>query len=82
MEHFPNLKYNEVALMRSDALTGHVLDDQFKIALNDTQKVYTTFNDVQLALEYAKSVVLTKANMECVIYGKSQEVIHYMSSQI
>lgn len=81
MENFPDLKNTEVALMRSDALTGHVLDDEYVVALNDVQKVYTIFIDIQLALKYAESIISTKVNIECVIYGKNQVVMHYLSSR-
>ncbi|TKC57109.1 hypothetical protein FBD94_20975 [Pedobacter hiemivivus] len=67
--------------MRSDALTGHVLDDQCVLALNDTQKVYTIFDDVQLALKYAEALISVKVNIECVIYDKDQEVMHYLPSR-
>ena len=81
MENFPDLKHTEVALMRSDALTGHVLDDECVLALNGAQKVYTRFSDIELALRYADSIILNKVNIECVIYGKNKEVLHYLSSR-
>ena len=79
MENFPDLKNTEVALMRSDAVTGHVLDDDCVPALNDAQIAYTIVSDMQLALKYADSI--TKVDIECVIYRKNQEVVHYLSSR-
>lgn len=82
MQKFPELRKQEVALMRADMLTGHVLDDEFILVLNNVQKVYTIFDNVELALEYAKSIILDRQNIECVIYGPNEKVLHYMSTQI
>ncbi|MBB6499993.1 hypothetical protein [Pedobacter cryoconitis] len=82
MQKFPELRKQQVALMRADTLTGHVLDDEFILALNNVQKVYTIFDNVELALEYAKSIILENQNIECIIYGSNEKVLHYLSKQI
>lgn len=81
MEKFPILKVHQVALMRADARTGHVLDEQFNLASTEDQKVYTIFEDVDLALNYAKSKILSMKSIECVIYDSNEQVKFFISPQ-
>jgi hypothetical protein len=80
MESFPELKGAEVVLMRADTRTGHVLDEQFELATKDSQTVFTLFNDVGTALSFAQSIVSQHTTIECVIYGKNKEVLHYITT--
>lgn len=82
MQKFPELKNNQVALLRTDALTGHVLDEQLNVARNDEQHVYTIVNSYYEALAIAKAVMLKEKNIECVIYGKNEEVLFSLSAEI
>jgi hypothetical protein len=82
MESFPELKGAEIVLMRANTRTGHVLDDQFELATKDNQTVFTLFNDIETALSFAKSIVSQHKTIECVIYGKDKEVLHYITQQV
>lgn len=82
MQKFPELKNNQVALLRADALTGHVLDEQLNVAINDEQHAYTVLNSYYEALGIAKAVMLKEKNIECVIYGKNKEVLFTLSAEI
>ena len=81
MEDFPQLKNTEVALLRADALTGHVLDHNCILAVNNAQSVFTIYNNFQSALDEANSMVSTKVNIECVIYGIDKAVLQYLQSR-
>jgi hypothetical protein len=78
MEKFPKLKSNQVALLRADINTGHILDEKFDIAVNDYQKVFTIFRSLEEALIFSKKLISEKNGVEVVIYGKGKQVLYYM----
>jgi len=80
METFPKLLLHQIALMRADINTGHVLDDTYKIAVNDTQKVYTIFESVETALNYARQILTENKSIEVVIYNMNHELLYYLNS--
>jgi hypothetical protein len=79
MQKFPNLKDNQVALLRADACTGHVLDEMFKLAISDEQKVYTVLSSYYGAVRLAKAAMEAEKNVEFFVYGKNQEVLFDLS---
>lgn len=81
MEKFPELKNNQVALLRANSQTGQVVNELLNLAVNDEQIVYTVFNGYHEALEAAKSIRIKEKDIECVVYGKDQEVLFYISPQ-
>lgn len=82
MEDFPKLAFNEVALMRADVYTGHILDEEFNLVLDNAQSVYTIFHDIKLAQEYAEYTLSIRKNVEFIVYGKDNEVILYLRPKI
>jgi hypothetical protein len=81
MEKFPELKEGQVALLRADFKTGHVLDELFKEAVESSQEIYTVFDDKGDALQFAKSLITERKDIECVISGKDEELIFYITPQ-
>jgi len=81
IENFPKLKEGEVALLRAETLTGHILDEQLELAVNDSQKTYTVINSSDEALSVAKNLIAGRSDIECVIYGKDKEVFYFLNSQ-
>ncbi|MDP4258866.1 MAG: hypothetical protein Q8937_11620 [Bacteroidota bacterium] len=81
MQQFPELKENQVALLRCRLRTGHVIDENFRLAISDDQLAYTVFDDVDSALHFAIKMVLSNNEIECVIYGRDKEVIKYVTLQ-
>jgi len=75
---FPELKENEVALVRAEQRTGHVLDEEFNLAMKEEQVVFSIFENEDEALNYAKSVLQKRPNLKCVIYGLNETVLHYI----
>lgn len=47
--HFPNINGKQVALLRSDYNTGHVLDKDFNLHISENQEMYTIFESFELA---------------------------------
>ena len=82
MQKFPELKNNQVALLRANSQSGHVVDEMLNLATNDEQAVYTIFNSYYEALENAKSIISKENSTECVIYGKNKEVLFTLSAEI
>jgi hypothetical protein len=80
MEMFPKLKDKEVALLRAELKTGHVLDELFTVAVTNEQKVFTVFNNEDEGLQFAKLTILEKPDVEFVIYGEGEKVLFYLSS--
>lgn len=53
---FPNISGKQVVLVRSDYNTGHVLDKDFNLHINENQEMYTVFESFESAKEYIDSV--------------------------
>jgi len=81
MERFPELKDGQVALLRADFKTGHVLDESFVEAVENNQEIYTIFDDQDEALQFAKAIISERHDIECVISGKDEELIYYITPQ-
>lgn len=81
MEKFPQLAAGQVAVIRAESETGHILDESLKLVVSENQKVYTVLNDYEEALSLVYSIMeASKGKVECVIYNEQQEVLKYLSS--
>jgi hypothetical protein len=69
MEKFPLLKNGQVALLRADINTGIVLDKNYIYATTPDQEVYVVFDNIDLAIEFAKLIITERNDIECGIYG-------------
>lgn len=81
MKDFPLLSYNEVAILRVDTNTGHVLDENNKLYLNDNKKVYSIFSNIKQARVYANKVVNSNNNIEITVFDKNREVLVIISPE-
>lgn len=79
MENFPTLQDNQVALLRAEFETGHILDESHNLVIDDFQKAYTIFSDVDAALLAAQRIIKENKNIECIIYDKNKAVLHYLT---
>ena len=68
MQSFPRLSEGQVAVMRADHNTGHILDIELKLVINDNQEAYSIYDDFQMAEGYVKKLILDNSMVECVIY--------------
>ena len=69
MEPFPNLTNNQVALIRADKKTGHVLDERLLLTLDDNQKVYTVFDSLNKAQIFAVEIVIFSSKEDVLFYS-------------
>jgi hypothetical protein len=81
VEEFPKLRIGQVALLRAQNTTGHVLDENCETARSINQKVYTVFENTDDALQFVRSFVSSKGNIECVIYNNNQETLFFITPQ-
>ena len=74
---FPKMKKNQVALLRSDTLTGNVLDVNFEIHISDSQIGYSIFNSEEEALIYINKIKSERKNIELTLLDFNEKVIYY-----
>lgn len=80
MEKFPELKNEQVALLRADINTGVVLDKDYIYATTISQEVYTVFDNVDSAIKFAKAIMLERYDIECGIYGNDPVALLILTS--
>jgi hypothetical protein len=78
---FPLLEQNQVALLRADFMTGHVLDENYNLNKNNIneRKIFSIFDTLDLAKKYINEQKIEYKNIEYVIYGKYEEIICYIT---
>lgn len=79
LEKFPILNIKEVALVRAEINTGIVLDEACNYAVYPDQKIYTVFESIEKGLKYARQIIEERRNIECVLYGIDQRVLHCLN---
>ncbi|MDR3058459.1 MAG: hypothetical protein LBU84_10015 [Prevotella sp.] len=76
---FPSLENNQVALVRADFFTGHILDKDYNLYnVSKECEIYTIFDSIDLAKLYICKQKLKYENIEYIIYGKTKEVLCYI----
>ena len=80
-EKFPALQNGQVALLRADINTGTVLDEDSKTAISSNQKVFSVFDDLSDAIDFAKSLIRTKKDIECNLYKKEMHFLQCITSK-
>lgn len=58
-EKFPDIQNLQIALLQADINTGHVLDENFNLAINSNQRIFSVFEDI----DCAKSIISNKKNI-------------------
>lgn len=77
---FPSMSKEQVALLRAESMTGHVLDNNFKIYNRSKGgEIYTVFNSLDLAKQYIEEQKIQHQGVEFCIYGINKEIIHIIS---
>ena len=76
---FPAVTESQVVLVRVDALTGHVLDDKFKLHISESQNGYSIFNTYEEAMSYVENVIKKMPNMEVVVFNNREDVLYYFN---
>ena len=73
---FPNIKSEQVALLRSDYNTGHVLDENYTLHINSSQEMYTIFDSLQAAKVFIKNEEKKWKFIEFTIYNNGNNPIY------
>jgi len=81
VQSFPILNDNEVVLMRAEFSTGHVLDENFKLAIHEYQKVYTIFENLDAAINAAEKMIRENTNIECTLLGRDNNLVRYITPE-
>lgn len=77
---FPSMTKEQVALLRTESMTGHVLDNNFKLYNRSKGgEIYTVFDSLDLAKQYIEEQKIQHQGVEFCIYGINKEIIHTIS---
>lgn len=79
MQAFPKLKNDQIALLRAERTTGHVVDINLSLVISEQQEVYSIFENVDLARSYITSFLKTDDRFEYVLYNKDKVVVSFTS---
>lgn len=79
MQPFPKINDNQVVLLRAEFKSGHVLDETFNLAVNDSQTVFSIFNSLEEGRNAAEKILAERNDIEFTIYGKDKEVLLYIT---
>jgi hypothetical protein len=82
MKKFPNLNDKQVAVVFADANTGHVLDDEFNLAINENQNVYSVFETLEDALISINQAFNININIEAIVYNQQRNVLYCLNNMI
>jgi len=77
--NFLSLEQNQVALLRSDYSTGHILDIYCNLynCIKDNEEIYSIFDSLESAKNHITEEKQKYKTIEYLIYGKTQEVLYY-----
>jgi hypothetical protein len=77
MHQFPILINDQVAILRAEYNTGHIVDENFNLLINDNQTAYTIFESLETAQFYVKKQLEITNKFEFIVYGKDKAFINY-----
>ena len=77
MEKFPIIDAGNIALVRSDYKSGHILDENYDLAIKDGQVFYTIFQSLQEALYQTETILSNKPDVECTLYNSEGMVLFF-----
>ena len=55
--------------------TGHLLDEYFNLAINSNQRIYTIFENINTAIDLAKSIINERNDIECNLHGREMSFL-------
>lgn len=72
---FPALKNEEVAVLRIDTMTGHILDEKYVLFMrNSNQKAFSIFSNRNEAIDFI--INNEHHNVEFLILDKNEHIIY------
>jgi len=69
----------QVAVLRSETHTGHILDEDCDLSISDTQKVYTVFHSINESIVFIENAMKSITNIDFTIYDAKQELIKHFN---
>ncbi|WP_316812582.1 DUF416 family protein [Pedobacter heparinus] len=75
---FPKQKNGEYTLSRADRNTGIVLNEKFKYAGSDHERVYTEFGNIEEAINTAREIAKANATVEIYVYDHNEQLVCYI----
>jgi len=75
LKPFPLISETQFVLIRDDLYTGHVMDKDMKLAVNDAQEIWTVFDDLAQVIEEASRIVKEYDFIECMIFNRDNKLI-------
>jgi hypothetical protein len=79
--HKPSLKSTQVALMIADSLTGHVLNIDFQVYIDDESAVYFIFEDLQSVKSFIDSLNKKTDTYEYYIHNSEYTLVDFISAK-
>jgi hypothetical protein len=73
---FPILNGNQVAMLRNDLYTGHVVDANMELATKEEQEIWTIYDSIDIAISDATLIVNEYDRIECSIFDKDRSRLH------
>ena len=78
MQQYPQLRSDQFAVVRADAMTGHVLDESCELFVhNPQQNVYTIFDTFDDAVKYIEGAKSESHKIDYAIYDSNNTVVKY-----
>lgn len=74
---FPALTGQQVALIRADADSGILLDEDYNPFDGESKSLYTVFANLDEAIKYIQQVVRKQRGTEAIVYSSETVVAHY-----
>lgn len=72
---FPTLKNEEVAILRANAMTGHILDEKYTLYMkNNNQTVFSIFSNRKEAIDFI--INNRQPNIEFVVFDRNKHIVY------
>lgn len=72
---FPTLKNEEVAILRVDTMTGHILDEKYTSYMkNNNQTVFSIFSNRKEAIDFI--INNRQPNIEFVVFDRNEHIVY------
>jgi len=79
MIKFPKIEDHQLVLVRALVNTGQVLDENFKIIINNKKQFYTIFDNISDVELYVKSIFKKRNDIEFWLYDCNNVMLKYYS---
>jgi hypothetical protein len=78
IQDFPIINDNRVVMLRNDLYTGHIVDVNMDLAINEEQEVWTIYDLIDAAIGDALLIVEKYDHIECSIFDKDRNLLRFI----